>query len=87
MCLARGIELILRLIDLHHAEMAICEVDQAHFGGYVKGKPLFYQHVKRDGFTDILEESLNKFRNQYEEQFWEITSAMEKISGNEKLSD
>lgn len=77
-----------KLPDEHHlqvhAEMAICEVDQAHFGGYVKGKPLFYVHVKRDAFTDVLEDSLKQFRNQYEEQFWKITSAMEKLSGNAK---
>jgi len=79
-----------KLPDEHHlqvhAEMAICEVDQAHFGGHVKGKPLFYVHVKRNGFTDVLEDSLKQFRNQYEEQFWKITSAMEKLSGNAKLS-
>ncbi|MCX6602537.1 MAG: YqaJ viral recombinase family protein [Acidobacteria bacterium] len=57
-----------------HAAMVICEVDQAHFGAYFKGKPLFYQHVKRDAFTDILEESLHQFRVQYAQQFWEITA-------------
>lgn len=63
-----------------HAAMVICEVDQAHFGAYFKGKPLFYVHVKRDAFTDILEESLHQFRKQYEDRFWEITKAMEKLT-------
>lgn len=71
-----------KLPDKHklqvHAAMVICEVDQCHFAGYFKGKDLFYQHVKRDAFTDILEESLHQFRAQYEQQFWEISSAMKK---------
>lgn len=68
-----------------HAEMVICEVDQAHFAGYFKAKQLFYKHVKRDAFTDVLEDSLKQFRNQYEEQFWKITSAMEKLTGNASM--
>ena len=63
-----------------HAAMVICEVDQCHFGAYFKGKPLFYVHVKRDAFTDILEESLHQFRAQYKQQFLEINSAMEKFT-------
>ena len=65
-----------------HAAMVICEVDQCHFGAHFKGKPLFYQHVKRDAYTDILEESLKQFRTQYEQQFWEITSAMQKFTND-----
>ena len=63
-----------------HSGMAICELDEWHFGAYFKGKPLFYVHVERDNFTDILEESLHQFRKQYEDRFWEITKAMEKFA-------
>ena len=80
-----------KLPDEHHlqvhAEMAICEVDQAHFGGYVKEKPLFYVHVKRNGFTDALEDSLKQFRNQYEEQFWKISSVMKQLTQNSKAQE
>ena len=65
-----------------HAGMAICEVDEWHFAAYFRGKSLFYVHVERDDFTDTLEHSLYQFREMYEERFWEITSAMEKLSGN-----
>jgi hypothetical protein len=59
-----------------HASMAICEVDQWHFAAYFKGNPLFYVHVKRDAFTDVLEDSLQDFRAMYEERYWKISSVM-----------
>ena len=67
-----------------HAGMAICELDEWHFGAHFKNKPLFYVHVKRDAFTDILEESLCQFRKQYEDRFWEITKAMEKYANDKR---
>jgi len=63
-----------------HAAMVICEVDQCHFGAYFRGKPIFYVHVKRDAFTDILEESLHNFTAQYEGQYLEIIGAMKKFT-------
>lgn len=68
-----------------HSSMAICELNEWHFGAYFKGKPLFYVHVKRDAFTDILEESFCQFRKQYEDRFWELTKAMEKLANDKRL--
>jgi len=65
-----------------HSAMAICELNKWHFAAYFKGKPLFYVHVERDMFTDILEKSLQDFRSMYEKRFWEITSSMEKFASN-----
>jgi hypothetical protein len=63
-----------------HAGMAICEVDEWHFGAYFKGKPLFYVHVKWDKFTNALYQSLQDFRAMYEERFWRISSVMKEFA-------
>jgi hypothetical protein len=70
-----------------HAGMAICEVDQWHFAAYFKGKPLFYVHVERDMFTDILEKSLQDFRAMYEERFWRISSVIKELAQNSKAQE
>lgn len=56
-----------------HANMAICEVEEWHFGSFFAGKPLFHVVVKRDRFTDTIAASLEKFRSNYEAQFHEYS--------------
>jgi len=66
-----------------HSAMAICEVDEWHFAAYFKGKPLHYVFVRRDKFTDTLEQSLKDFRAMYEERFMAVTEATERLSEND----
>jgi len=68
-----------------HSAMAICEVDEWHFGAYFAGKPLHYVLVRRDKFTDTLEQSLLDFRAMYEERFMAVTEAMEKLRENDQV--
>ncbi len=63
-----------------HSSMIICGVDTWHFGAYFKGKPLFYKEVKRDLFTDAVEESLTGFLDQYRERFDEVHNALFKLN-------
>jgi len=69
-----------------HAEMAICEVDEWHYGSYFPGKPIFHVLVRRDKFTDTLEQSLMDFRAMYEARFMAVTEAMERLSENVEVS-
>lgn len=62
-----------------HASMAICEVDTWHFGAYFVGRPLFYQCVKREKFTDTLAKSLEAFRQQYADRLHEVGEGLKKL--------
>lgn len=59
-----------------HSSMAICEVDEWHFGSFFTGKPLFHKIVKRSSYTDKIAESLVAFRAMYEERFHDLTQKM-----------
>ena len=52
-----------------HFSMAVCEVDSWHFGSYFPGKPLLYEHVRRDTFTDRVHQSLEDFKELYATRF------------------
>jgi hypothetical protein len=66
-----------------HAGMAICEVERWHFGSYFAGKPLFYLEVKRDRFTDMVEKSLQQFREIYRDRYDQLQEKMAKLQGRE----
>jgi hypothetical protein len=68
-----------------HASMAICEVDEWHFGAYFAGKPLHYVRVTRDKFTDTLAASLREFHGFYAERYHKVTEALKSISRKEEL--
>ena len=67
-----------------HGSMAMCEVDVWHFGAYFPGKPLFYQCVRRDKFTDSLARALAKFRDQYAERLYTITEKLRTMENQQE---
>lgn len=62
-----------------HASMAICEVDDWHFGSYFTGKPLFYVKVTRNKLTDAIAASLREFQAVYRERYDVVMSKMETL--------
>jgi hypothetical protein len=62
-----------------HTSMAICEVDEWHWGGYAQGKPIFPITVKRDHFTDLVGESLNEFKDVYRDRFEKYNEELYKL--------
>jgi len=70
-----------------HASMVICEVDEWHFAAYFHRKPLFHHLVKMDGFTEKLGDSLQDFRQMYEERFWKISSVMKELKQNSQAQE
>jgi hypothetical protein len=67
-----------------HASMAICEVDEWHFGSFFTGKPLFHKIVTRSSYTDKIGESLLAFRSMYEERFHDLTQKMKVLTERSK---
>jgi hypothetical protein len=67
-----------------HASMAICEVDEWHFGSFFTGKPLFHKVVLRSSYTDKIGESLLAFRSMYEERFHDLTQKMKVLTERAK---
>lgn len=67
-----------------HASMAICEVDEWHFGSFFTGKPLFHKIVRRSSYTDKISESLLAFRSMYEERFHDLTQKMKILTKRAK---
>lgn len=67
-----------------HSSMAICEVDEWHFGSFFTGKPLFHKVVKRSAYTDKIGESLIGFRAMYEDRFHLLTQKMQLLTEREK---
>ena len=59
-----------------HFSMAVCEVDEWHFGAKFVNplitKPLIYIPVKRDSYTDQVEQSLKEFHVLYEQRWKDV---------------
>ena len=62
-----------------HFSMAVCDLEEWHFGAMFAGCPLHYQCVKRSKLTDAIAKSLVEFEQQYADRYDEVMNAMDKL--------